>query len=182
MLKKVLVAIGLAILPPSAAFAQSAPTTFSDLLSWVQTQQAQLGTSAGFQRTPSGRPVEYATTWWDATSLGQSGINVGLASAQDYLDLGVGMAAANEETTRYGLFLPVHFGNAWNAATSALPAKVADHVYMTTLPNVTVAIAVYEPTNGVLRDWTIKKDAQLSVGYRFGGAATTPAGTLAARK
>lgn len=177
-MKMLIAALMLAAAAPS--FAQSAPSgSLSALVQWLGTQQEQLGTSLGFQKGANNKPVEYATGWWDFASLGSSGLNVGLASAQDYLDAGFGTAAANAETTRYGFFFPVHLGNLWNAASAHLPAKIGDHIYMASLPNVTLAIAAYEPTNGALDKWTIKKDGQLSIGYRFGGVTPNAAGALA---
>lgn len=180
MFKKILVAIGLGILSPGVVFAQADPSgSLTSLGQWLAVQQAQVGTAIGFQRTPSNKPVEYATTYWDAVSIGQSGINVGLASALDFVDLSLGLSAANQETTRYGVFIPIHVGNIWNSAAAHFPAAIADHVYLTSLPNVTAALALYEPTNGALNTWTIKKDGQISIAYRFGGAPTTAAGKLA---
>lgn len=188
-MKKLIAAILLGILPVTAALAQTeanaAPAqlatvsgTATDASSsnslvalgqWLATQQAQVGTAFGFDKTPSGKPVEYATTYWDAVSLGSKGLNVGLASAKDLLDFSIGLSAANQRQTRYGIFIPVHVGNMWNSIS--FPAAIAEHVHMATLPNCTVALALYEPKNGQLDKWTIKDDGQLSVAYRFGGSS-----------
>jgi hypothetical protein len=151
------------ITPPAAPAPVASGNSLTDLMTWLGTQQAQLGTSMGFSK------VKYVTTWWDASSWGQKGINIGQASALDYMDLGFGTAAANAQVTRYGFFVPIHFGNIVNSASSWMPSVIGDHVHLTTLPNVTLALVFLYPQNGVLKDWTIKKDGQGSVAYRFGG-------------
>ena len=165
MLKKILVAVGLGLLPWTAALAQVAPApdSFSALLQWVGTQQAQIGTSMGY----SG--VKYAATWWDAFSIGQKGLNVGLASALDYMDLGPGMAAANAQRTRYGQAVPVHVGNIWNLMESNSTGTWMSHVHVTALPNVVFCPFFLWPEGNRLNGWTWKKDFQAAVGYRFGG-------------
>jgi len=170
-MKKIIIVISLVAVPVLSK-AQVATTTantpgVSDLIKWLGTQQAQVGTSIAYNG------VKYAATWWDMASFGQSGLNVGLASALDYLDFGPGTALANEEQTRYGAAVPIHLGNIWNSVTTSMPSKVASHVHLTALPNVTFCPFFLYPQDGVLKHFTWKKDLQGAIGYRFGGAATT---------
>ncbi len=145
---------------------QAAPAVdqLAALYAWVKTQQANAGISYDLHR------VKYACTWWDLISLGSSGMNVGIATAKDYLDLGPAMATANAAPTRYGQGTALHVGNIWNAAASALPGNVAKHVKITSLPDVTVGGLFLFPKSGALNKWTWRDDFQAAIAYRFGGS------------
>lgn len=147
---------------PAAA---PAPSNLHDLVKWVGTQQAHVGTARGLEDSSS-----YATTWWDAVSYGQKGINVGAAGALDFLDLGPAVSAANGRSTRYGQAVTLHVGNVWNSLAANLPTSLAKHVHLVVLPNVTVAPLFLWPYRLPLNRWTWGKDFQVSVGYRFGGS------------
>lgn len=134
------------------------------LYAWVKTQQANAGISYDLHR------VKYACTWWDLISLGSSGMNVGIATAKDYLDLGPAMATANAAPTRYGQGTALHVGNIWNAVAAAIPGNVAKHVKITSLPDVTVGGLFLFPKNGSLKSWNWRDDFQAAVAYRFGGS------------
>lgn len=161
----------------SILFAQSAlptvpnplpPTDIQNLETWFLAQQYQAGTASPivgkvFKET-------YASTWWDAFSLGQSGINVGKAGALDYVDLGPVMNVATGQVTRYGLAVPIHVGNIWNTLITKLPPKVSDHVVLASIPNVTLAGQLLAPKGLPLNKFTWGKDFNVAVAYRFGGS------------
>lgn len=148
---------------PVPADPVTAPDQIVQLYNWVKTQQANVGLSYDLHK------VKYACTWWDLVSLGSSGLNVGMATAKDFIDLGPATATANAAPTRYGQGVAIHVGNIWNSATAHLPNAIASHVKVTSLPDVTVGALIFEPLNGVLKSWTFAKDLQVAVAYRFGG-------------
>lgn len=161
-------AVALVCLGSTAALAQVSapqPSTIQDLAVWVQTQQAQVGVSYDLHKTKA------VATWWDAVSIGQSGINVGSASALDFLDLGPSMAAANGVRTRYGACVPIHIGNIWNSSTGHLSKAVADHVHLATVPNLTLAPMFMVPDGRAIKKWNWTQDFQVALAYRFGGTA-----------
>lgn len=167
--KKILAAIALGILPAAAAFAQTAPPAppsgdIASLYAWAQAQQKYLGTGMDTHGTI------YAVTWWDAISLGSSGLNVGKAGATDLFDLGPGMSAANAKPTRYGQAFPVHIGNMWNWVATNLPESVGSHLNIAVLPsNLTVTALFLWPDHKALGQWRWDNDFQGAVAYRFGG-------------
>lgn len=141
----------------------AAPTdSLTALGEWASSQQKYLGVSYDLHK------VKYVSTWWDAVSIGTSGLNVGNASSLDFVDLGPGMALANGTATRYGQAVPLHVGNIWNSSTSHMPSSVASHVHLVALPNVTLAPMFLVPSNGSLKKWTFKNDFQVALAYRFG--------------
>lgn len=150
------------------SFAQTAPSPvpndLQNLLTWVGTQQAQVGTSIAADG------VKYAATWWDAFSVGSKGFSVGAAGSLDLIDAGPGMAAANGEHTRYGQAVPVHVGNIWNLSETYSSGTWMSHIHITALPNVTICPFFLWPEGNRISKWTWKKDFQGAVGYRFGGA------------
>lgn len=148
------------------AVAQTAPSDpAAGLASWAATQQAQVGVSLDLHKT------KYAVTWWDAVSWGQKGVNVGLAGAKDYIDLGPAMAVANGASPRWGQAIPLHVGNIWNSATSSLPPSTAAHFNLVTLPNVTVSPLFLVPDHKPITKWTWSNDFQVVVAYRIGGSS-----------
>ncbi len=158
--------------PPAAAPVASSQSVdpASSLGAWLASQQAQIGVSYDFNRT------KYADTWWDAVSVGQSGINIGAASALDYLDLGPGVAAANGAATRYGLVVPLHVGNIWNSLPGKMPKAVSSHVHTFTAPNVTAGGMFLVPNHRPLDKWNWTQDFQATLAYRFGGAPLASTG------
>ncbi len=157
------IAMLLLLAAPAAAQTSPPSDSLAALATWVGKQQAQVGTSIALNG------VKYASTWWDAVSIGDRGFNVGLAGSLDFIDFGPGMAAANGEHTRYGQAVPVHVGNIWNSAETFSHGTWMSHVHITALPNVTVCPFFLWPENNRLAKWTWKKDFQAAVGYRFGG-------------
>lgn len=145
-----------------AVIQPAAPDSLAALAQWVGTQQAQLGTSIDLHG------VKYATTWWDAVSYGQKGLNVGAPSSLDFVDLGPGMAVTHGKSARYGQAVPIHIGNIWNS--TSLPSSIVPHFHLATLPNVTISPLFLWPDHAPIGKWTWKKDFQAAVAYRFGGS------------
>lgn len=156
-------AIFLVLLLGGSAAAQSTGD-FSEFAAWVSSQQAHVGMAWDMSGT------KYATTWWDAVSVGQSGMNVGKAGALDYLDFGPTFSAANREAPRYGAAVPVHLGNIWNTLADHLPTAVKTHVKIVTLPNVTAAAMFLMPQNLPINRWNWCADFRAAIAYRFGGS------------
>lgn len=168
-MNKLLLAVVLASVSVVPVRAQSADPAaapvdqIAALYSWVKTQQANAGISYDLHR------AKYACTWWDLISVGSSGMNVGIATAKDYFDLGPATAVANAAPTRYGQGSALHVGNIWNATIGNLPGGIAKHVKITSLPDVTVGGLFFMPKNGSVKSWTWRNDFQLAMAYRFGG-------------
>ena len=156
-------------LPPEVQVTNIAPQPVNDLFSWLGTQQAQVGVSENL------KGVKYAATWWDAISVGQSGLNVGKAGAADFFDLGPAFAGTNsniesqDPTTRWGAATALHVGNLWNWCAGKMPSSIASHVHLATLPNVTVSPLFFWPHGTNVDKWTFAKDFQIALAYRFGG-------------
>lgn len=165
---KSIIAVLLLTISVNPVRAQTAPSSdsLSELMTWVGTQQAQVGTSVAMNG------VKYAATWWDAFSVGQTGTNVGRAGALDYLDIGPGMAVANAERTRYGSATPVHIGNIWNLMEQNSTGTWMSHVHVRALPNVIVCPFFLWPQGNQIGRWTWKKDFQAAIGYKFGGSGS----------
>lgn len=161
-------ALGVLCCAATCARAQTADP-ITDLYSWLKSQQAQVGLSETLKGT------KYAATWWDAVSVGESGINVGKAGALDFFDMGPAFAGTNsnldshDPATRWGSAAALHVGNIWNVAATKLPAGIANHVHLATLPNVTIAPLFFWPHGTGVDKWTWAKDFQIALAYRFGG-------------
>lgn len=157
------------MLMPRVAMSQTAPSSdFQNLMTWIGTQQIQLGTASPI----SGHMFKntYAASWWDAVSIGQSGLNVGRAGALDFINIGPGMNVATDKISRYGIVIPVHVGNIWNSLINHLPSSVASHVNLASVPNMTVAAEFLAPTRVPISKATLTNDFLVAVGYRFGGS------------
>ena len=138
----------------------------SDFHAWVSSQSMQTGVSVGIKDR-----AKFATSVWDVVSVGQSGLNIFAAGALDYVDLGPAWGIANDRAPRYGLALPVHGGNIWDALTGHLPASVATHVHTVKLPDFSVSGIPLMPLSGRLGDWRWDRDFWIYFSYRYGGIA-----------
>lgn len=139
-----------------------------NLQTWALQQQYQMGTASPvvgkfFKNT-------YASTSWDALSIGQSGINVAKATAKDYVDVGPCMDVATGRVTRYGATVILHLGNIWNDAVSHLPAALANHVYLASIPNIQAGAQFLGPVSRPVSKATLANDFMVNIGYRFGGS------------
>lgn len=138
---------------------------------WLKTQQAH----AGIGYVVKGDKAKYAVTWWDLLQVGQSGMNVAQpSSSHDYVDIGPSLATANERHPRWGLAVPIHFGNIWNDIH--LSSKIESHINKTPLPPIVCSFILNWPKdqNGVdlpinkLRPWD--RDGMVAITYGFGGS------------
>lgn len=161
-MKKMLIAV--LLMAAYCAPVKAQTTDFGNFLTWLQSQQAQVGTALTIDAKL------YAATWWDAISVGQAGLNVGKAGALDYVDLGPELSVANGLSPRYGAALPIHVGNIWNTVATHLPSSISSHLIITALPNVTIAPVFLWPQNGSINNWTWRNDFQYTFAYRFGGS------------
>ena len=159
--------VALSMTLPRAGWSQSASPT-DDLVSWLKTQQAQVGMA----ETLKGH--KNAATWWDAFSLGQKGLNVGAAGAADFFDAGPSITGTNSDANnpdvRYGAATVLHAGNIWNWAAGKLPEGIASHVHLVTLPNVVVGVLCLYPHGVSIDKWRFDKDFMPALAYRFGGS------------
>jgi len=160
-MKKIIVSLFM-LLPVSVA--AQAVDEIVQLGQWLKTQQANAGISQSLHKD------KYAVTWWDAISVGQSGLNVGKAGALDYVDLGPIMAVANGKNPRYGAALPIHVGNIWNNASKRLPPKIGSHVNLASIPNMIISPVFLWPDRKPINKWTWIEEFQIALAYRFGGS------------
>lgn len=153
----------LLLLMPIAAKAQTTPPKeLQALEQWIGSQQAHVGTGFGING------VKYGSTWWDLVSVGEAGLNIGKAGSLDFVDVGPVLSMANTLSPRYGASIPIHAGNIWNSLK--LPSNIVTHVWMASLPNITLAPAVFYPQGQAFNKWTWKNDFQLVLAYTFGGS------------
>jgi hypothetical protein len=163
-MKKIIVAALLAFVI-SPAKAQSAASETQQLMSWLATQQANIGASENLHGT------KFAATWWDVLNAGQSGVNIAAGSSKDFVDLGPAVCAANSQATRYGAAIPINAGNIWNWASGKVPPKFSSHIHIATLPSITLSPILLWPNGRPLKTWHFGDDFQIALAYTFGGAA-----------
>ena len=134
-----------------------------NLIDWVKTQQINVGTGISLNG------VKFETQWWDLIAIGKKGINIGKAESLDFIDFGPVLSLANVQRPRYGQAIPIHAGNIWNSITGKIPPSLVSHIFLASLPNITIAPIFLFPENSSLNKWRWQDDFQIAVAYKFGG-------------
>lgn len=161
--------------PAGSAGAASDPVTaaVSDAQSfgsWFTSQKAYLGVGYILK----GDKAKWEVSYWDLLQFGQSGINVAKPTANDYVDIGLAQAMANQRQPRWGVAIPIHAGNIWNDVH--FTAKVDSHVGKAKLPPIVVSYVLLLPhdqNTGTdlpitkLRPWD--RDGMVTICWGFGG-------------
>jgi hypothetical protein len=108
-----------------------------------------------------------AATWWDAVQYGQKGFAAGQGNALDLVDLGPTVDALFNAPTRWGVTIPIHFGNIWNSLVTASPTS---RVKLVALPNFIIAPQFMIPDGKPMNKWTWYNDFFVTIAYRIGGS------------
>lgn len=141
-------------------------TDLQQFQSWLGQQQGH----AGIGYLAKGDKAKYAVSWWDLIQVGQSGLNLAQPSkAHDYVDLSPANGSANDRAPRWGMAIPIHFGNIWNDIH--LTAAIDSHINKAPLPNIIVSYIFLLPADGLpvtkMRPWD--RDGMVAITYGFGG-------------
>lgn len=162
-MKKIIIAILMfAAVSVRAQSPQINPNDLAALGQWITSQQVNFGAAKDLHAKSA------AVGWWDVISIGRNGFNVAKASDLDCIDFGAGSSVMGNEKPRYGVMVPIHFGNLWNTASSRLPTNLASHVYLPMIPKVTIA-PLFLQHKGNPKKWNWNDDFEMAVSYSFGG-------------